>query len=331
MGKQRSVEELERSTTLSGQIDEFSNAEKASPESIQALANECLSAELNLDQDAIEQMAVDINNAIVGVPDVDQILADTGDDVINAEKLKNDAEAVKTEAKTQLEIAEKIINELSKAAVSQDAAETAVGQTRTDIDSARTNLGQIQNDMETAVNAADTLVLAVSDLGMKQVNLQRDHIKNENRVNYATEAAMKAKAQADNANTELYHLNNGFKNVSEVLAEKTGTIGGAKDLAMDLQKRANDLAAQASNKLSFLSDVEYEFEENERKLNELSAQLMSLNCNMQLHLEAIESKANFHRTCTDGTWQPERVGTCPPGAMEPKWEDTVRRDVSYNR
>ena len=45
----------------------------------------------------------------------------------------------------------------------------------------------------------------------------------------------------------------GFKNVSERLAEKTQTIGGAKDLAMDLQKRANDLAAQASNKLSFLS------------------------------------------------------------------------------
>ena len=45
----------------------------------------------------------------------------------------------------------------------------------------------------------------------------------------------------------------GFKNVSEVLAEKTQTIGGAKDLALDLQKRANDLAAQASNKLSFLS------------------------------------------------------------------------------
>ena len=41
--------------------------------------------------------------------------------------------------------------------------------------------------------------------------------------------------------------------MSEVLAEKTTTIGGAKDLAMDLQKRANDLAGLASNKLSFLS------------------------------------------------------------------------------
>ena len=69
---------------------------------------------------------------------------------------------------------------------------------------------QIQNDMEIAVHAADNLVLSVSDLGLKQVNLQRDHIKNENRVNNAAEAAMKAKAQADNANTELYHLNNGI-------------------------------------------------------------------------------------------------------------------------
>ena len=64
--------------------------------------------------------------------------------------------------------------------------------------------------MSNAVNAADTLVLSVSDLGRQQVNLQRDHIKNENRVNYATEAAIKAKAQADNANTELYHLNKGI-------------------------------------------------------------------------------------------------------------------------
>merc|ERR1719394_1471064 len=64
------------------------------------------------------------------------------------------------------------------------------------------------------------------------------------------------------------------------------------------KKRANDLAAQSSNKLSFLSDVESEFEDNEHKLNELSAQLVGLNCNMLIHLQVIEAKANYHRTCT---------------------------------
>ena len=102
-----------------------------------------MDAELAQDQAEIEKLAVDINNAIVGVPDVDQILADTADNVLMAGDLKNEAEAVQKEAKTQLDIAEKIIRELSNAAVSQDAAEEAVIQTRNDIDSARTNLGQV--------------------------------------------------------------------------------------------------------------------------------------------------------------------------------------------
>jgi len=107
--------------------------------------------------------------------------------------------------------------------------------------------------MEIAVYAADNLVINVQDLGHRQRNLQTDYIKNENRVKKATDAALNAKSQADKANTELYQLNNGFKNVSGALATKTSSIGGAKDLALDLQRRANELAAQASNKLSYLS------------------------------------------------------------------------------
>ena len=106
---------------------------------------QCLDAELAQDQAEIEKLAVDINNAIVGVPDVDQILADTADNVLMATDLKNEAEAVQKEAKTQLDIAEKIIRELSNAAVSQDAAEEAVIQTWNDIDSAGTNLGQVSH------------------------------------------------------------------------------------------------------------------------------------------------------------------------------------------
>jgi hypothetical protein len=68
--KQPVVEELKRSSTLGPQIEEFTNAEKASPESVQALAQECLDAELAQDQDEIEKLAVDINNAIVGAPNV---------------------------------------------------------------------------------------------------------------------------------------------------------------------------------------------------------------------------------------------------------------------
>ena len=107
--------------------------------------------------------------------------------------------------------------------------------------------------MRTAVNAADKLVVDVQNLAIQQRTLQTDYIKNENRVSAATEAALKAKTKADKANTELYQLNNGFKNVSGVLKVKTELIGDASTLALDLQKRASDLATSAQNKLTVLA------------------------------------------------------------------------------
>merc|ERR1711976_398822 len=140
-------------------------------------------------------------------------------------------------------------------------------------------------------------VMDVQGLGLRIQNLQTDYTKNEQRVESATDAALKAKIKANNANTELYQLNNDYKNVSGSLEEKTRTIGGAKDLAIDLQKRANDLAGQASNKLNYLSDVETELEENETKLTKLQAELVQLSCEMLIHLRVIEYKSNFYRTC----------------------------------
>merc|ERR1712141_683716 len=205
------------------------------------------------------------------------------------------------EAIAQREVAENVTRSLSEAAVSQDAAEIAVTQTRQDIDSARSDLGQIQNDMSNAVGKADSLVYDVTELMAKQRKLQADYITNENRVKLATDAAIQAKTQADKANTELYQVNNGFRNVSGKLEIKGQSIGGAKDLALDLQKRANNLANFATNKISvirgklififksegkqsiscltfFLTEIEKEYEDNESKFNEMSKQLINLNC-----------------------------------------------------
>ena len=111
---------------------------------------------------------------------------------------------------------------------------------------------QIQNDMNNAVSLADTLVYEVTDLVATQRKLEQNYITNENRVKLATDAAIQAKTQADKANTELYHVNNGYRNVSSRLEIKGQSIGGAKDLALDLQKRANNLANFATNKISVI-------------------------------------------------------------------------------
>ena len=204
--------------------------------------------------------------------------------------------------------------------------------------------------MNNAVSLADTLVYEVTDLVATQRKLEQNYITNENRVKLATDAAIQAKTQADKANTELYHVNNGYRNVSSRLEIKGQSIGGAKDLALDLQKRANNLANFATNKISvirgkpmnfyffvfesnlikiFLIDIEKEYEDNESELNKLSNQLISLNCEMMIHLQVIEEKSNFYRTCTPpATWSPSSTCTCDPGSMEPTCQS--KRDVAFN-
>lgn len=105
-----------------------------------------------MDLDQYETLAIDIQNSIVCIPDVDRVLADTSQDLINVETLKKNAESVKTTSKSQLFIAYKIINDLSSAYVSQDATETAVGQARNDINSTKSNLEHVRSHILQYVN-----------------------------------------------------------------------------------------------------------------------------------------------------------------------------------
>ena len=104
---------------------------------------QCLSAELDLDATQIENLADDINNAIADVVNVDEILAATSGDLTAAMNLKHRAEIVRADAQAQLAGAEGVTKALSDAEESQDAADLAITNTRTDIDAARKDLAQV--------------------------------------------------------------------------------------------------------------------------------------------------------------------------------------------
>ena len=104
--------------------------------------------------------------------------------------------------------------------------------------------------MDEAKLSSDTSFSDITDLGGRQQNLQTKFIKNEKRVTSARDAANSALEQASAANAVLYNLNAQFKNVSSSLETKNGVIYSAKDRALDLQRRANELASSASNKIT---------------------------------------------------------------------------------
>merc|ERR1711997_457933 len=194
-----------------------------------------------------------------------------------------------------------------------------MGSALADIASARKDLGFIQSEMEEATAVSDSTFDNTNLLMEKQKQLQTAFISNENHVKKAQAAAEGAKTQASKANADLYKLNSDFKVVSESLSNKEANIGSAKDRALSLQRRASTLSNSASQKLADLLDMEKQYEDNQKELEELSETLTQMNCQMQIHLKVIQSKSNFYTACNPpGTWEPAEDCTCKTGETEPE-------------
>ena len=104
-----------------------------------------MEAELRLDDNKITEIANEINNAIGGVANVEQILQDTQPDLETAQQLSQRAKDAERLAQEQLEKANKVTDDLSKALEAQNRADVSIQTTQTDIDSARKDLAQVSS------------------------------------------------------------------------------------------------------------------------------------------------------------------------------------------
>ena len=284
----RSQGESDQIDELTKKIEKFLTDNSATPEEVKEVANDCLAAEMTMDAAQIQELADQINVATSSVTDVDKINQETAGPLGTAEDLKTRADQARQDAEAQLARAENVTRSLGDAEEAQNDAEEAIKSALADIASAREDLGFIQSEMEAATTVSDRTFEDTNTLLEKQRQLQTAFISNENHVKKDQAAAEGAKSQASQANSDLYKLNSDFKNVSESLSSKEANIGTAKDRALNLQRRASTLSNSASQKLADLLDMEKQYEENQRELEELSETLQSMNCEMLVHLKTIQ-------------------------------------------
>jgi len=181
--KELSMRELEEVTSLNSKIADFTSKDRATPENVKEVAEQCLAAELRLDDSTISNIATEINDAIEKVTNVEGILTDTRADLMRVQELAEQSKQAEDYAKAELDKANKVTDDLSKALEAQNKADVSIQATQTKISTAREDLAQITNNMDQATRAADASVIDVRDLKERQTNLQTEYIKNENRVN----------------------------------------------------------------------------------------------------------------------------------------------------
>jgi len=95
LAKNRSENTVQDNDELLESVDEFLNKQRAKPDDIKNVAVEVLNKKIQLEPEQITELAQKINNTIASLTNIDDILAETSDDLALANSLKNEADEAK--------------------------------------------------------------------------------------------------------------------------------------------------------------------------------------------------------------------------------------------
>ncbi|XP_045036688.1 myosin-7B-like [Daphnia magna] len=277
------------------QIDEFLEESGASPADIRSLATDVLSNGISLRPEQITDLARRINDTISSLTNIVAILSETSGDLASAKALKDRADTAKAHAQGILTVVQQVLDSFAAAKAAQDKAEEAIqtADKEKDISAAESHLSETADAQAKAIES----VQEVEGLRERLRELQRKLIKNERDVKEATRESDVAASLATRAGQGASELDTAYQRALRALEEKTARSGDARERSDRLQDKANRLTASVFAKVQELKEMEDEYLLHERRLTDLSEQVMAMNVRMTDYLQVISDRSEFYRTC----------------------------------
>ncbi|XP_064631916.1 laminin subunit beta-1-like isoform X2 [Lineus longissimus] len=279
-------------------ITEFLGQKGAKPASIRTLAEEVLAMKISLSPDQIRDLAMQINDTIEGLTNIDAILEATKDDLNRAQSLKNRADTAKKDADSILNTAQGVSGALDDAMDAQDAAEAAIQNATQAISAAQGDLTMVETETDDAMNISMGSMNQVMDLKDRLEKLKAKFKINELNAQKAQQQANTSMELANNAKTDADALETKYGNAVKAIDAKYNMTLTARDRAKALRDRAEKLAQTTEDKTVRLKMIETEFGQNQKTLEDVSSMIEEMNRRMNIYLEDIQKKGDSYRICT---------------------------------
>lgn len=280
------------------QIREFLMMEGADPDSIEAIANRVLELSIPASPKQIRHLADEIKDRVKSLSNVDAILEQTQNDVRKAEQLLMNARKARNKAEGVKNTAETVKQALNDAGKAQAAAEKAIQKARNDIGSTQNRLAQIQSETTERERDLDDAMDRLGDLGRQIEALKAKRAHNSLEAARAEETATMAREKANEAKEILDgELSDKYHTVQGLMDSKAKTMQAAKQKAERLRDEAKMLLKDAQDKLQRLAELEKDYEENQRVLEDKARNLDGLEDKMKAILSAINRQIQIYNTC----------------------------------
>uniref|UniRef100_A0A8C0CV94 Laminin subunit beta 1 n=1 Tax=Balaenoptera musculus TaxID=9771 RepID=A0A8C0CV94_BALMU len=291
----RSNEDLR---SLIKQIRNFLTQDSADLDSIEAVANEVLKMEMPSTPQQLQNLTEDIRERVESLSQVEVILQQSAADIARAEMLLEEAQRASKSATDVKVTADMVKEALEEAEKAQIAAEKAIKQADEDIQGTQNLLTSIESETaaseETLFNASQRL----SELERNVEELKRKAAQNSGEAEYIEKVVYTVKQSAEDVKKTLDgELDEKYKKVENIIAQKTEESADARRKAELLQNEAKTLLAQANSKLQLLKDLERKYEDNQKYLEDKAQELVRLEGEVRSLLKDISQKVAVYSTC----------------------------------
>ncbi|XP_039103134.1 laminin subunit beta-1 [Hyaena hyaena] len=280
------------------QIRDFLTQDSADLDSIEAVANEVLKMEMPSTPEQLQNLTEDIRERVESLSQVEVILQQSAADIARAEMLLEEAKRASKSATDVKVTADMVKDALEEAEKAQIAAEKAIKQADEDIQGTQNLLTSIESETAASEENLRNASQRISELERNVEELKRKTAQNSGEAEYIEKVVYTVKQSADDVKKALDgEVDEKYKKVERLIAQKTGESADARRKAELLQQEARTLLAQAHSKLQLLKDLERKYEDNQKYLEDKAQELGRLEGEVRSLLHDISQKVAVYSTC----------------------------------
>ncbi|KAI6223535.1 Laminin subunit beta-1 [Aphelenchoides fujianensis] len=259
------------------EIREFLDADRATPEGIQAVIDEILGITIPFDEQKISELSEEIRKKVLDAKNTDQILSETRGNKTNAESAHARADEVH---KTATEIRDA----LAKAEAAQEEAQTTLDTAVNSNEDLGKTVAATENEVDDLEQRVATAVQQIADLNNKTDRLKSSYIK-------ITSSSKSAGTNAQSATEEKYNQ------VETLLNERVNGNDGRKERAEELARRTTQLLSQIQSHNDDAESLKRSADSLDVELGGFKQRIDVLGQEIDRIAGQIEERVAFHETC----------------------------------
>lgn len=278
------------------QIRDFLTNE-TDPKRIEEVADEVMRLSLPVSPGALKNMTTEINQHVSRLTSVDDILTQTADKALTAERLLQQAQAANESATALKQATDGVKEALEDTERAQTAASGKLKEVESDMTQTKEQITAVQSKTE-----ATEFKLSIST--GRSLDLERELDELQKKTVETSSGADQTQRQTDDITAEIEHTEREFDSlqpkyqlVSGLLDPNAAGVIDARQKAEHLRQEAKDLLIDATSKLQRLRELERSFVINQHTLVEKAQELDGLENEARDVLQELSHKITIYSTC----------------------------------